>query len=364
MKKIKVGVLGATGAVGTEYVRLLSNHPWFELSVVAASSKSAGKNYGEAASEKWVKGSIPKNVKDMRVENVSDIELIASGCGLVFSAFEGSKEEIQAIENQYAMLVPVVSNNSAHRWSRAIPMIMPEINAGHLDIIKRQKEIYGFEKGFIVVKPNCSIQSFLMQIHALRNAGYHPNLAIVTTSQALSGAGIPGVPSMKITDNIIPYIKGEEEKTEEEPKKIFGHVENWDIVPYEELRISATCTRVPVRYGHTASVSLFFKSKLPDDLDEIIRIWERFQPEDVIGLPSAPEQPLFYVDEEDGPQPARELAHSDGMTVFTGRLKKGHAPELGMDFLRFVGLSDNIIRGAAGGAILTAELLKKKEYLD
>jgi aspartate-semialdehyde dehydrogenase len=373
--KLKVGVLGATGAVGQNYVRLLENHPWFEISYLAASPQSAGKKYYEALGKKWLEGEVPNNLIDIVVADANHVEDAIEKCDFVFSAIDGEKDNIKALESKYAAAgFPVISNNSAHRWTPNVPMIIPEINSNHIDIIEAQQKHYGYKKGFVVVKPNCSIQSFLIQLYALKEAGYKPTKVIVTTEQASSGAGYPGVPSLDLIDNTVPYIGGEEEKTRNEPLKIFGYImdgdiRNYNANRYEEMEISATCTRVPVIYGHTAVVNVGFKDKKPE-LEEILTIWKNFAAEPQwCKLPSAPDQPLIYRQEQDRPQPRRDRDNgigmikgyeylAKGMAITTGRLEKCNV----LDY-RFVGFSHNTVRGAAGGAILTAELLKNKGYL-
>ena len=361
MKKLNVGVLGATGAVGQNYVLLLENHSWFNVSYVAASPKSAGKKYSEAVSRKWfMDKDIPKNIADLVVGDANKVEDAFGKCDFVFSAVELEKELIKEVENAYAKAgIPVVSNNSTHRWTEDVPMIIPEINHEHLQIIPEQKKHYGWEKGFIVVKPNCSIQSFLTPLHALKIKGYNFRKIIVTTEQASSGAGYPGVPSLDLIDNVIPYINGEAEKTEKEPMKIFGKIENGKIKIAEDLKISATCTRVPVINGHLASVSVEFDDKKPE-LEAIIEIWNEFKalPQE-LDLPFAPKKPIIYRKEENRPQPRKDRDNDKGMAVTVGRLR-----ECAVLDVKFVGLSHNTIRGAAGGAILTAELLYTQGYFD
>ncbi|MEM4181553.1 MAG: aspartate-semialdehyde dehydrogenase [Candidatus Pacearchaeota archaeon] len=359
MKKIKAGVLGATGAVGQNYLLLLENHPWFEVSYVAASPKSAGKKYGEAVRGKWfMDRAIPENIESLVVGDATKPEEALGKCDILFSSYEGSKDEIKAAEMTYAKLgFPVISNNSAHRWTEDVPMIIPEINYDHIRLIDIQRRNRGFNRGFVVTKPNCSIQSYMTPIEALRKEGYQINKVVVTTLQALSGAGYPGVASLDILDNIIPYINGEEEKTEQEPLKIFGRINGEKIFIEENLEISATCTRVPVIDGHMAVVNVNFNEQRPN-LDEIINIWNNFQSEPQrLNLPSAPKRPIIYLNEENRPQPRKDRDAENGMAVVVGRLR-----ECNVHDVKFVGLSHNTIRGAAGGAILTAELLHKEGY--
>lgn len=361
MKKIRVGILGATGMVGQQYIHLLEQHPWFEVAHVAASPNSAGKKYKDALKNGWVvDGDIPESVADMIVQDVSDVQKADAECAFVFSAFEMSdKDEIRQRENEYAAAgMPVFSNASAHRWTENVPMLIGEINAHHLDIIPEQQKANGWEKGFVVVKPNCSIQSYLTPIHALRKAGYEVKKIIVTTLQAVSGAGYPGVASWNMIDNIVPLIPGEEEKTEKEPLKVLGSVERAKFAPLEGLEISAHCNRVPVSDGHTACVSLAFGDRKPSG-DEILKIWKEFKAEpQELDLPFAPRQAIRYRDELDRPQPKKDRDADRGMAVTVGRLR----PDNIFDF-KFVALSHNTVRGAAGGGILAAELAYKKGYL-
>ena len=360
MEKIKCGVLGATGAVGQNYALLLENHPWFEVSYLAASPNSAGKKYSEAVKGKWfMDKDIPKSLGNLIVGDASKVQDALGKCKFVFSSYEGKKEDIQKTEMDYAKAdIPVVSNNSAHRWTDDVPMIIPEINADHAKIIGIQRKNRGFNKGFVVTKPNCSIQSYLTPVYALMSKGYTPERIIVSTEQALSGAGYPGVPSLAILDNVIPYITGEAEKTEKEPMKVLGFLEKGKIQSYE-CNISATCTRVNVKDGHLAMVNLGFADKTPPSLEEIIGIWNNFKAEpQKLNLPSAPEHPIIYRTEEDRPQPRKDRDNDKGMAITVGRLRKCNALDI-----KFVGLSHNTIRGAAGGAILTAELLKAKDYI-
>ncbi len=358
-KKIKAGVLGATGMVGQKYVQLLENHPWFEVNYVAASPNSAGKKYAEAVAGKWSMATeIPKKLRDLAVEDASNTGKAIGKCDFVFSALEMEKEAIKALENNYAENgIPVVSNASAHRWSEDVPMIVPEINPEHLDIIPIQKKNHGWKKGFVIAKPNCSLQSYLTPIFALEKAGYKIKRMIITTMQAVSGAGYPGVASLDIVDNIIPFISGEEEKSEKEPLKILGKIVNGKIVNDNSIKISAHCNRVPVIDGHTACVSMEFAEKKPTK-EQILETWKEFKamPQE-LKLPSAPEQPIIYREEENRPQPRKDRDTGKGMAVTIGRLRTCNA----LDY-KFVGLSHNTVRGAAGGGILNAELLKAKGY--
>ncbi len=359
--KIPVGILGATGAVGQNYIYLLQNHPWFEVMYVAASPRSAGKKYSECVASRWLLGAnIPEGIGDLVVQDANIPQNAVGKCRFVFSALElDSKDEIKALENAYAGLdIPVVSNASAHRWTDNVPMIIPEINADHVDVIKSQRAAHGWDKGFVAVKPNCSIQSYMIPVYALIKAGYEVKRMFVSTMQAVSGAGYPGVPSLDMIDNIVPYIGGEEEKTEKEPLKIFGTLEGGKIVNASGPLIAAHCNRVPVINGHTACVSLEFGDKKPS-LEEIKKIWAEFRgyPQEQ-NLPFAPVQPIIYREEPNRPQPRRDRDEDKGMAVSVGRLR-----ECPMFDIRFVGLSHNTVRGAAGGGILNAELLKAKGYL-
>ncbi|MDZ4227224.1 MAG: aspartate-semialdehyde dehydrogenase [Patescibacteria group bacterium] len=360
-KKIPVGILGATGMVGQQYVRLLTNHPWFEVAYLAASPSSAGKKYKDALKNGWFfPDSMPESVANLTVCDVADVKRAAKECVFVFSAFEmPDKDAIRAAEESYAAAgIPVFSNASAHRHTEDVPMLIPEINAQHLDIIPAQQKSRGWKRGFIVVKPNCSLQSYIAPIHALLQAGYEIKRIVVTTMQAVSGAGYPGVPSWDMIDNMVPYIGGEEEKTQFEPYKIWGAIEKGVIVPKEDIAISATCTRVPISDGHTASVSFEFGDKKAS-AEEIIKIWRSFKGEpQKLGLPMAPQQAIHYREEANRPQPRKDRDADKGMAVVVGRLRE--CPVL--DY-RFVGLSHNTVRGAAGGGILNAELAMKKGYI-
>ncbi len=365
MNKIKVGVLGATGMVGQRYVKLLENHPWFEVSYVAASPRSAGKLYKEAVENRWLIGAdIPATTAELMVEDANLPEKAIGKCQFVFSALElPKKDDIKALEAAYAAEgIPVVSNASANRWTEDVPMLVPEINFSHLDVIPAQKKHNGWDKGFIAVKPNCSLQTYMMPIHALIQAGYPIKRMIVTTLQATSGAGYPGVPSFDMIDNIVPFIGGEEEKTEKECLKILGSVKDGKIVNAEGPIVSSTCTRVPVVDGHTACVSLEFD--LPDDkkpsLEEIERVWTSYTslPQE-LKLPSAPEHPIVVRHEENRPQPRRDRETEKGMACVIGRLRPCNVFDV-----KFVALSHNTKRGAALGGILNAELLKAKGFFD
>ena len=361
-KKVKIGVLGATGVVGQNYLRLLEGHPWFEIADIAASPRSAGKTYEEAAGPKWqMPILIPDSIKDVIVRDVQDLDSIPDDLSFVFSAITmPTKEQIKEVEFKYAEKgIPVISNNSAHRWTPDVPMIIGEINHKHTDIIPIQQKNRNFNKGgFVIVKPNCSLQSYLTAIYALEAAGYKIDKLIITTLQGVSGAGYPGVPSLDIIDNIVPYIGGEEEKTEQEPHKILGKVGDNGIINDDSIKISATCTRVPVIDGHTASVNMKFKDKVPSK-EEIIKIWKDFKsfPQDN-DLPFAPKQPIIYLNNIDRPQPKKDRDNDKGMAVTVGRLREDTV----FDY-KFVSVSHNTVRGAAGGSLLTAEILKAKGYI-
>jgi aspartate-semialdehyde dehydrogenase len=361
--KIPVGVLGGTGTVGQMYISRLENHPDFELSYIAASPSSAGKKYSDAVHGRWrIKEDIPSKAKNMIVSDANDIKSAVNNCSFVFSALEMGL--IKQLEENYAKEgIIVVSNCSANRWTEDVPMLIPEINPGHIDIINNQRENHGFNKGFIVVKPNCSLQSYLTPIYALMKEGYDVSKIIVTTMQATSGAGYPGISSLDLIGNIIPNLSGEQEKAEKEPLKILGELKNKKIINYDKIKISAHCNRVPVIDGHTACVSLEFSS-IPSksiNLEDIINIWENFRsvPQD-LELYSAPKRPIIYTNESDRPQPVRDIYHENGMAVVVGGLEKENIFSYG---IKFNGLSHNLIRGAAGGGILNAELLKAKGYL-
>ena len=356
-KKIKVGVIGATGMIGQNYLRLLSRHPWFEVVFLAASPNSAGKKYAEAVAGRWhMNEAIPAEFRDIVVEDASSVSKAVGKCKLIFSAVEMDKKAILALEEEYAgQGFAVVSNNSAHRKTDDVPVMVPEINQDHLDIIPQQRKQRGWQRGLLVVKPNCSIQSYMLPLYALLKAGYRVDSMIVTTLQAVSGAGYPGPASIDMIDNIIPYIGGEEEKSEVEPAKILGRIEGGRVIPDESIRISAHCNRVPVSDGHTACCSIRFAGKKPE-IDEIIRVWRYFTslPQE-LKLPSAPIPPIIYHDEPDRPQPRTDRDTGNGMAVTVGRLRPCNV----FDY-RFVGLHHNTVRGAAGGSILTAELIVAK----
>jgi aspartate-semialdehyde dehydrogenase len=364
--KIPVGILGATGMVGQQYISLLNDHPWFEVCYTAASPRSAGKKFADAVAGRWqlVKPYAP-HVGGILVEDANDVNRAIAAfkkgqCSFVFSALEMSKDETFALEEKYAAAgLPVISNTSAHRWTNDVPVLIGEVNPDHTDIIPLQKKNRGWDRGFIAVKPNCSIQSYMKPIHALTLAGFPTKRIIVTTMQAVSGAGYPGVPSLDMIDNIVPYIGGEEEKSEKEPLKIFGSIENGVFKNAENMKISAHCNRVPVVDGHTACVSLEFADKKPS-LEEIKNIWVNYRglPQEA-DLPMAPKQPIIYREEDNRPQPRKDRDADKAMAVVIGRLRPCSVFDI-----RFVALSHNTVRGAAGGGILNAELLKHKGFLN
>lgn len=356
-KKLRVGVLGATGMVGQRFLSLLENHPWYEVVVVAASPKSAGKTYEEAVGGRWkMTTPMPESIKKLVVMNVNDVEEVVKLVDFVFSAVDMSKEEILAIEEAYAKTeTPVVSNNSAHRWTKDVPMIIPELNPEHAQIIESQKKRLGTKRGFIAVKPNCSIQSYAPVLFAWKE--YEPFEVIATTYQAISGAGKTFKDWPEMVENIIPYISGEEEKSEKEPLRIFGQIVGDEIVPASEPKISCQCIRVPVLNGHTAAVFIKFKKKVSKE--ELIKKLAEFKglPQE-LNLPSAPKQFIKYFEEDNRPQVKLDVDYENGMGVCIGRLREDSI----YDF-KFVGLSHNTLRGAAGGAVLCAELLTAKEYI-
>ena len=355
--KLKVGILGATGMVGQRFISLLENHPWFEVTELAASPRSAGKTYEEAVDGRWKMDTpMPEAVKNMMVRNINDVEEVSSKVEFVFCAVNMPKDEIRAIEEAYAKTeTPVVSNNSAHRWTPDVPMVVPELNPQHLEVIPYQKKRLGTSRGFIAVKPNCSIQSYTPALHALRQFGIKN--VVATTYQAISGAGKTFKEWPEMIDNIIPYIGGEEEKSEQEPLRIWGKVENGVIVKAESPLITCQCIRVPVTNGHTAAVFVNFENK--PSKEEMIRCWNDFSalPQE-LNLPSAPKQFIKYFEEENRPQAALDRMYENGMGICVGRLREDTL----FDY-KFVGLSHNTLRGAAGGAVLIAELLTAQNYI-
>lgn len=357
-QKLKVGILGATGMVGQRFIALLENHPWFEVVTVAASPRSAGKTYEEAVGERWKMISpMPEAVKKLVVMNVNEVEKVAGTVDFVFSAVDMTKEEIKAIEEEYAKTeTPVVSNNSAHRWTLDVPMVVPEINPEHFEVIKYQRERLGTKKGFVAVKPNCSIQSYAPVLTAWMD--YEPYEVVATTYQAISGAGKTFKDWPEMVENIIPYIGGEEEKSEQEPLRLWGKIENGVIVKAQSPKITCQCIRVPVLNGHTAAVFVKFRKKTTKE--ELIEKLVNFKglPQ-TLQLPSAPKQFIQYLEDDNRPQVKADVDFENGMGISIGRLREDSI----YDF-KFIGLSHNTVRGAAGGAILCAELLKAQGYIE
>ena len=356
-KKLKVGILGATGMVGQRFIALLENHPWYEVVTVAASPRSAGKTYEEAVGGRWkMTTPMPEGVKNLIVANVNEVEKVAASVDFVFSAVDMSKEEIRAIEDAYAKTeTPVVSNNSAHRWTKDVPMVVPEINPEHFEVIEAQKKRLGTTRGFVAVKPNCSIQSYAPVLTAWKE--FEPTEVVATTYQAISGAGKNFKDWPEMMENIIPYIGGEEEKSEQEPLRIWGKVVDGEIVKAEGPIITTQCIRVPVLNGHTAAVFVKFAKKPTKEelIDRIVNF--RGLPQE-LELPSAPKQFIQYLEEDNRPQVQLDVDYENGMGVSVGRIREDSV----YDF-KFVGLSHNTVRGAAGGAILCAETLTAKGYI-
>ena len=353
-KKLRVGILGATGMVGQRFISLLENHPWYEVVTVAA---SPGKTYEEAVGDRWkMTTPMPEAVKKLVVMNVNEVEKVAASVDFVFSAVDMTKDEIRAIEEEYAKTeTPVVSNNSAHRWTPDVPMVVPEVNPEHFDVIEFQKKRLGTTRGFIAVKPNCSIQSYAPVLTAWME--YEPYEVVATTYQAISGAGKTFKDWPEMEGNIIPYIGGEEEKSEQEPLRIWGHIENGVIVKAESPVITCQCIRVPVLNGHTAAVFVKFKKK--PTKEQLIEKLVNFKgiPQE-LELPSAPKQFIQYLEEDNRPQVSLDVDFEHGMGISVGRLREDTVYDY-----KFVGLSHNTVRGAAGGAVLCAELLTAKGYI-
>jgi len=359
MEKFKVGVIGCTGMVGQRFVTLVSGHPWFTLTALAASPRSAGKPYGEVVRNRWkLETPMPDEVKDMVVLDANaDQRQIASQVDFVFSAVDMKKDEIRALEEAYAKLeCPVVSNNSAHRWTDDVPMVIPEMNPEHLNVIPFQRRRLGTKRGFIAVKSNCSIQSYVPALSPLRKYGIEKILAC--TYQAISGAGKTFETWPEMVDNLIPYIGGEEEKSEQEPLKVWGRVENGVIVKAASPAITSQCLRVPVSNGHTAAVFVSFTDK--PSIEEMKAVWANFHsvPQD-LKLPTAPKQMFYYFEEPDRPQVKLDRDLENGMAISLGRLR----PDTQYDY-KFVCLSHNTLRGAAGGAVELAELLCAQGYIE
>lgn len=356
-KKLRVGILGATGMVGQRFISLLENHPWFEVVTVAASPRSAGKTYEEAVGGRWKMATpMPGNVKKLVVKNVNEVEAVAASVDFVFSAVDMTKEEIKAIEEAYAKTeTPVISNNSAHRWTPDVPMVIPEINPEHFEVIAHQRQRLGTTRGFVAVKPNCSIQSYAPVLSAWKE--FEPYEVVASTYQAISGAGKNFEDWPEMVENIIPYIGGEEEKSEQEPLRLWGKVEDGRIVKASGPVITCTCIRVPVLYGHTAAVYVKFRKKpTKEQLIEKIVSYRGLPQE--YDLPSAPKQFIRYLEEDNRPQVTLDVDFEHGMGISIGRLREDTVYDY-----KFVGLSHNTIRGAAGGGVLTAELLKAQGYI-
>lgn len=356
-KKLKVGILGATGMVGQRFIALLEHHPWFEVVSVAASPRSAGKTYEEAVGGRWkMETPMPETVRSMTVRNVNEVEKVAADADFVFSAVDMSKDEIRAIEEAYAKTeTPVVSNNSAHRWTPDVPMMVPEINPEHMAVIEFQRKRLGTKRGFVAVKPNCSIQSYAPVLTAWME--YEPYEVAVTTYQAISGAGKTFQDWPEMVGNLIPFIPGEEEKSEQEPLRLWGRIENGVIVKAAEPVITCQCLRVPVLNGHTAAVFVKFRRK--PEKEQLIEKLNTFSglPQK-LGLPSAPKQFIRYLEEENRPQVALDVDYENGMGISVGRLREDAVYDY-----KFIGLSHNTVRGAAGGAVLCAELLTAQGYI-
>ena len=356
-KKLRVGVLGATGMVGQRFLSLLENHPWYEVVVVAASPNSAGNTYEEAVGSRWkMTTPMPEKFKKLVVMNVNEVEKVAAQVDFVFSAVDMSKDEIKAIEEAYAKTeTPVVSNNSAHRWTKDVPMVIPEINPEHFAVIESQKKRLGTKRGFIAVKPNCSIQSYAPALSAWKE--FEPYEVIATTYQAISGAGKTFKDWPEMVENVIPYIGGEEEKSEKEPLRIWGKVEGDEIVPASEPKISCQCVRVPVLNGHTAAAFVKFRKKVTKE--QLIQKLVEFKglPQE-LNLPSAPKQFIQYMEEDNRPQVKLDVDFEHGMGVSIGRIREDSIYDW-----KFIGLSHNTLRGAAGGALLCAELLTAQNYI-
>jgi aspartate-semialdehyde dehydrogenase len=356
-KKLKVGVLGATGMVGQRFVSLLANHPWYEVTLVAASASSAGKKYADAVAGRWALAApVPASVAGLTVGNASDVARIAGEVDFVFCAVDMSKEETAKLEEDYARAeTPVVSNNSAHRWTADVPMMIPEINSDHVAILEAQRRRLGTSRGFVAVKPNCSLQSYVPAIHPLMSFG--PRKIAVCTYQAISGAGKTFESWPEMVDNVIPFIKGEEEKSEKEPLKIWGTIRDNKIVNASEPVITAQCLRVPVSDGHMAAVFVQFDRK--PSKEAMLAAWQEFSGKpQKLGLPSAPKPFLQYFEDDARPQTRLDRDVGNGQAVTIGRLR----PDALFDW-RFVALSHNTVRGAAGGAVLTAELLTAEGYI-
>lgn len=357
MEKLKVGIVGATGMVGQRFISLLKDHPYFEVTTLAASKNSAGKTYQEAVGSRWkLDVDMPEAVKNLVVKDASDVKAVSDEVDFILCAVDMKKDEIQALEYAYAQAeTPVVSNNSAHRWTPDVPMLIPEVNSQHIAIIDSQKKRLGTKRGFISVKPNCSIQSYVPMLTPLLK--FEPTNIVVSTYQAISGAGKTFNDWPEMIDNVIPYIGGEEEKSEKEPLKVWGSIQNDQIVAAKSPIITSQCIRVAASNGHLATVFMSFKNK--PSKDEIIELWKNFKgrPQE-LGLPSAPNQFITYFEEDNRPQTKLDRDIEGGMGVTAGRLREDSI----FDY-KFIGLSHNTIRGAAGGALLGAELLYREGYI-
>ncbi|MFG6326803.1 MAG: aspartate-semialdehyde dehydrogenase [Lachnospiraceae bacterium] len=357
-KKLRVGILGATGMVGQRFISLLEEHPWFEVVAVAASPRSAGKTYEEAVGGRWkMQKPMPEAVKKLVVMNVNEVDKVAAEVDFVFSAVDMTKDEIKAIEDAYARTeTPVVSNNSAHRWTPDVPMVVPEINPEHYEVIKHQRERLGTKRGFVTVKPNCSIQSYAPVLTAWKE--FEPVEVVATTYQAISGAGKTFKDWPEMVENVIPYIGGEEEKSEQEPLRLWGRIENGIIKKAEGPVITTQCIRVPVLDGHTAAVFVKFNKKPAKEqlIEKLVSFSGKPQE---LKLPSAPKQFIQYLEEDNRPQVHMDVNYENGMGISVGRLREDTVYDY-----KFVGLSHNTVRGAAGGAILSAELLKALGYIE
>ena len=357
-EKMRAGIVGATGMVGQRFIMLLQNHPYFTLTALAASARSAGQSYEEAVAGRWkMAGEIPADVAKMPVIDAADIDTMKEKVDFVFCAVDMKKDDILKLEESYARAeIPVVSNNSANRWTNDVPMIIPEINDNHLEVIASQKERLGTKRGFIAVKPNCSIQAYVAALTPLRKYGIKE--VVATTYQAISGAGKTFNDWPEMIDNVIPFISGEEEKSEKEPLKIWGEVHGGIITNAKSPLITTQCIRVPVTDGHTCAVFVNFENKPPKEA--ILEEWRQFKgAPQLLGLPHAPEQFITYFEEDNRPQAKLDRDIYGGMGVTLGRLREDTL----FDY-KFVGLAHNTLRGAAGGAVLTAELLYRKGYLD
>ena len=360
-QKLKVGILGGTGMVGQRFIALLEDHPWFEVTAIAASPRSAGKTYEDAIGGRWKMAMpMPASVKKIVVQDVSDVQDVAAKVDFVFSAVDMTKDEIRKIEEEYAKAeTPVVSNNSAHRWTPDVPMVVPELNPEHFEVIESQKKRLGTSRGFIAVKPNCSIQSYTPALTALKKAGFEPKTVVATTYQAISGAGKTFKDWPEMEHNIIPFIGGEEEKSEQEPLRIWGRVEDGQIVKADGPIITTQCVRVPVLDGHTAAVFVTFEEGKKPTKEEILKAWKEFSglPQE-LALPSAPKQFIQYLEQDNRPQVSMDVDYEDGFGISMGRLREDAV----FDW-KFIGLSHNTVRGAAGGGLLTAELLTAQKYI-